>query len=90
MDVRVVLECRSARTAQRLASHLRASSFDTVNVHAVDPRPSKPSVWQVIGEMDTRPLTEEFFLSVRQTILQVLQEFACTFRSFSASRGRAA
>ena|SRR6185295_6212490 len=82
IDVR--FECADASTAERLATHLQAA-FEQVELRQREP--STPSPWEIVAHTGVRPLTEDWFFSIRQLIADAILHFRCHCRSFN---GRAA
>jgi len=46
-----------------------------------------PSPWEIVAHTGVRPLTEDWFFSIRQLIADAILQFRCHCRSFN---GRAA
>ena len=90
MNFRVTLECQDAATADSLVAYLRTASYERVDVRQEHPDPSAAPVWQIVAHTGVRPLTHEYFFSLRRSLAETIQHFRCRFHSFTGSKGRAA
>src|SRR5438128_5896708 len=82
-DFRITLECADAETAERVAAYLRVAPYQVVDVHKSDVDSDEAPFWEVVAHTGVRPLDEEYFLGLRQSIADTVRQFGCRFRSFS-------